>query len=128
MTRPKFPTSGKFILVDKKPVEVFDLFEWADWFENFSNRRIKLTKIGKKTISTIFFGVDNGQANNTPLLFETVVFGKEYYRRNSATYLQALKHHEHAVKWAVRFQKIEKERLPRKIKKKISRQIKSITK
>lgn len=63
-----------YILVNKKPVPVYDLLEWARKFE-VSDRRVKLTKLRLHYVSTVFLGLDhNFNPNGKPLLFETMVF------------------------------------------------------
>lgn len=74
----------KYILKEKKPVEIEDLLEWAKWFENVSNKIVKRTEIPfgnpnkKILISTVFLGIDHGfeyHVPHVPVLFETMVFG-----------------------------------------------------
>lgn len=99
-------TRGKYILVNKKPVEVIDLLKWARMTES-SNRRIALTEIGDIKISTVFLGMDFSfipasmrNEKIKPLLFETMIFGgkldKEMERY--CTYGQAERGHKRWVK------------------------------
>lgn len=60
-------THHKYILVDRKPVPEPDTIKWAQWFENFDNRRLY--------VSTVFLGLDhNWEGEGRPILFETMVF------------------------------------------------------
>jgi hypothetical protein len=99
-----------YILVDKKPVRVKYLNEWAEWFENFNNRLIKQDEIkdakGLTTgfISTVFLGVPDISLGDQPY-FETVVFDYcpsrltpiEYLSR-TYSYARAVKHHGKVVR------------------------------
>jgi hypothetical protein len=63
-----------FILIDKKPGQVFTIQKYADW-EKTANTNVAFTQlVGGIKISTEFTGLDfNWSA--TPLLFETMIFG-----------------------------------------------------
>jgi hypothetical protein len=66
-----------FYILDSQrhPVAV-DVYEWARWFEDLSNRRVAETCIGPVRISTVFLGMDyRFGGRGPPLLFETMVFG-----------------------------------------------------
>lgn len=65
---------GHYILNGHEPIPCISLEAWAQWFENFGNRRERLTRVRGYEISTIFLGLDHG-INGPPLLFETLVFG-----------------------------------------------------
>jgi hypothetical protein len=70
--------SKKYILVDRKPVEV-GLEEWSRWLEDGDNKRVTLTEglRGGRWVSTVFLGLDhNWSDTGPPLLFETMVFSK----------------------------------------------------
>jgi hypothetical protein len=63
------------------PIHVRDTLTWANWFEKSTeHRRVKLDKIGPVEVSTVFLGIDHNHArwlhnaNNRPLLFETMAF------------------------------------------------------
>ncbi len=69
---------GKYILVDKKPVEVEDVLEWGKFFEKIEERRVKNDKFlnDSITVSTIFIGIDHSFTDEgPPILFETMIFG-----------------------------------------------------
>lgn len=53
--------------------EVHDFIEWAKWYET-ANRSIADDMVGESRISTIFLGLDHSYGD-TPILFETMVFG-----------------------------------------------------
>ena len=62
-------------LIGKLPVLVFDVLEWAIWFEaNPEARLVAKTMVGPLTVSTVFLGFDHGRGDRT-MLFETMVFG-----------------------------------------------------
>lgn len=66
--------SGKYILVNGKPVEEPDVLKWAKWFES-ADRVVEKTLVGDVEISTVFMALDHGFGVNPPLLYETMVFG-----------------------------------------------------
>jgi hypothetical protein len=64
-----------FKLENKSVVHVADVLEWGKWFET-SDRRVALTEVNGKTVSTVFVGIDLGFGENEkPLVFETMTFG-----------------------------------------------------
>lgn len=67
-----------YILKDKIPIVVDDLFEWAKNMGDISNTVVKKTVIGETEVSTVFLGVDYQCFNGPPLLFETMIFGGEF--------------------------------------------------
>ena len=74
-------TDKKYILNGKELVEV-DLMIWAKWIEEAKNRQVALDKVGKKTISTVFLGIDHNLGAGEPHLFETMIFpGGELFER-----------------------------------------------
>jgi hypothetical protein len=68
-----------YILVEGK-IKSVSLFEWAEWFENFENRKIDRTDLDDGVyVSTVFLGLDhNFSGHDLPILFETMVFGGQY--------------------------------------------------
>lgn len=50
------------------------VLEWAEWFENFDNRKIKRTYLGENYVSTVALGL-NTSIYDKPDLYETMVFG-----------------------------------------------------
>ena len=66
-----------FILEGETPKPV-DMMTWAKWFET-ADRVIASDRIGKISISTIFLGLNhNFRENQSPLIFETMVFGGDF--------------------------------------------------
>lgn len=75
--------SDKYILVGREAVAEPDLLKWAQWFEA-SDRVVRKSTanvlfngdpVGQVTVSTIFLGLDHSFGGDTPILFETVIFG-----------------------------------------------------
>lgn len=97
-------TTGKYILDDKgNPVEETDLMKWGEWFETAGQKRVVIkTKVGGYEVSTVFLGIDYSfeVEPHTPILYETMFFGKgerteETYRY--ATKEEAIEHHSKLV-------------------------------
>lgn len=65
---------GMYILVNKKPVQVFDVIEWSQSLYSQS-RIVEQTNIGEVFVSTVFLGLDHRFGKGKPLLFETMIFG-----------------------------------------------------
>ena len=99
-----------YILVDKKPVRVKYLNEWAEWMDDFNNRLIKQDEIkdakGLITgfISTIFLGIPDVSMGDQPY-FETMVFDYRpsrltpiVYQHREYDYAEAVKHHGKVVR------------------------------
>ena len=67
---------GNYILVDRMPVPISDIHEWAKWMEgNDASRRVAIDFIGGAKVSTVFLGIDYSFGGVAPLLFETMIFG-----------------------------------------------------
>lgn len=65
-----------YIERDGVPVVVSDINEWARWHKNQDNRRVALdTLAGGVQVSTVFLGIDHSFGGDTPILYETMVFG-----------------------------------------------------
>lgn len=62
-----------YILDGKTPVAEPDSAKFGRWLES-ADRKVRKTKIGECTVSTVFLGVDYS-FGGPPLLFETRVFG-----------------------------------------------------
>jgi|SRR5882762_6101347 len=74
-------TVGKYILGGHDghtAVPCEDLIQWATWFENAANRRVRLTQVGPYEVSTVFLGLDHSFLRDidSPILFETMVFAE----------------------------------------------------
>lgn len=67
-----------YLLVNRKPVVVSDLFVWAKFMTNIEARRVAISNWDKAgvEVSTVFLGLDhNHSGQGDPILFETMVFG-----------------------------------------------------
>lgn len=87
-----------YILKGKTPVEVYDVLEWAAWFET-ADRIVKQTELADDVrISTVFLGLDHG-FGGPPKLFETMVFGgwDDGNQWRYGTWKEAEAGHEQAV-------------------------------
>ena len=89
-----------YILVGHDAIEV-PLLEWAQWMEEDPAGRIVERETyddGKIIVSTIFLGLDYSfmyDDDDTPILFETMVFGGalDHEQERYATYDQAISGH-----------------------------------
>ncbi len=94
--------SGRYVLVDKTPMPCEDLDTWAKWFES-AERRVGLTEVGKRSVSTVFLGLDHSFGDGPPKLFETMIFdeqGKEIWCQRASTWDEAEACHRRAIIWA----------------------------
>lgn len=93
-----------WILIGQTPIEV-TMDEWSTWFE-LGKHVIWQTKVGEKTVSTIFLGIDHSFEPDAeiPVLFETMVFNGgsllEAKQRRYRSYLDAEAGHKAAVRSA----------------------------
>lgn len=88
-----------FILDGKKAIPIDDFMEWAKWYET-AKRIVKQTQLpGEVKVSTIFLGLDYGYHTDTPILFETMIFGGEHdqYCNRYSTYEEAEAGHQEAI-------------------------------
>lgn len=91
-----------YILDGKKPVPVYNVVDWASWFEN-ADRKVALDTIDGRTISTVFLGLDHSFHSSRPLLFETMIFSADRldeYQERYATWQEAEQGHQRAVDMA----------------------------
>ena len=97
---------ARFILDGHDPVPCKNLTEWAKWYEN-SDRQVAKEIIDKIEVDTIFLGIDRRLAGDTPILFETQIFGGEYngLTTRCATWEQAEERHAEAVSLVKKHQK-----------------------
>jgi len=67
----------RYYILDGREIKpTADLMEYAEWFENSTARFINQTMIGDIKVSTVFLGLDHSFGDGqTPILFETMVFG-----------------------------------------------------
>jgi hypothetical protein len=89
------PRLGRYILVNREPVEEPDLLTWATWLET-ADLHVRLSEQGDVRVSTVFMGLDhNYWGEGPPILFETMAFvgdqtvGQERY----ATWAEAEEGH-----------------------------------
>lgn len=88
---------NKYILVDKVPVKIDDVIEWAASFEKI--QAVSQENIDGVFISTVFLGMDYNWGNGQPLLFETMIFGGEFdqYQERYSTWEEAEEGHKVAL-------------------------------
>lgn len=91
----------KYILnKDGEPVLELNLLAWGKAFET-SDRTVKQEHVGNLFISTVFLGLDHRFGDGPPILWETMVFRKDYgdveMDRCSGTREQALAMHQAMV-------------------------------
>jgi len=92
--------SDRYKLVGSEPIQVEDLLEWANWFEE-ADRQVAHDKVNGHTVSTVFLGLDHGFGQGgPPVLFETMIFPEVGYQERSCTWDEALECHKVAVKYA----------------------------
>ncbi len=101
----KWQRLAHWILDDNHNIKEADMETWAKFFEDQSKRRVAQTQIGKYRVSTVFLGIEHGLgANNSPLLFETMVFegdsSDDLYCDRCSTWAEAEEMHRRAVAWA----------------------------
>jgi len=87
-----------YILKNKRVYEA-DLLTWARWLDDHrKDRRVAKTKVGRKEVSTVFIGLDHNFHGKRLHIFETMIFpdGDTYERY--ATWGEAKKGHDRAVK------------------------------
>lgn len=85
---------------NNKPVKstIVDCGKWRE--ENPEKKAVKQEHIGKIFISTVFLGLDHAWDSDTPVLWETMIFGGEYdmsYQERYSSYEDALEGHQIAV-------------------------------
>lgn len=106
-----WPREHLWVLIGQTPVPAKNVFELATMFEADYQRRVKLTKVGPVTISTVFLGVNHQFGKGPPILFETMAwidmeheaYGKRYdrtfenYQDRCSTWIEAEEMHRKAV-------------------------------
>jgi hypothetical protein len=93
---------SKWYILDEnnKPVKATFIMEAVDWMENNPERKVvKQEHIGDIFISTVFLGLDHAWDSDTPVLWETMIFGGEHdqYQERYTSYEDALEGHEFAL-------------------------------
>lgn len=89
-----------FILVDKKPVPVDGVLDWAKMFED-GHRSVRSSWYKEGIIiSTVFLGLNHNFHIGPPVLFETMIFGSnaalDGYQTRCCTWDDAVLMHEEA--------------------------------
>ena len=70
------------------------------WMENNPEKKaVKQDHIGDVFVSTVFLGLDHSFQSNTPILWETMIFGGEHdqYQERYTSYEDALEGHQTAL-------------------------------
>ncbi len=82
------------------------LREWGDLYETETGqdrRRVASDTVDDYDVSTVFLGLDHGYGfSKKPLLFETMIFGKEPgdgYQTRCSTWKEAEEMHQKAIQW-----------------------------
>lgn len=76
-----------------------DLIRWAEWMQS-QDRKVKVDKIGKVRVSTVFLGIDHNFSRfGPPILWETMIFGgpHDQYQERYTSLKAAKTGHEKAV-------------------------------
>jgi hypothetical protein len=89
-----------YILDDENnpvPSTITDYVKWEE--DNLEKRIVKQEYIGDIRVSTVFLGLDHAWIGETPILWETMIFGGEYdqYQVRYTSYDAALQGHEIAL-------------------------------
>lgn len=95
--------TDKYILSRQTSIPCISLQAWGEWMEK-ANRHIgDKTKRGVR-ISTVFLGLDHNFSGNTPILFESLIFGGESdgYMQRYSTINKAREGHKQLVKRVIR--------------------------
>ncbi len=89
---------GLYTLNGHTPVLCTDTVTWARWFEA-ADRQVARAQVGDATVSTVFLGINYNYGNQSPALFETMVFDGQYdgEMMRCATWEQAEKQHTDMV-------------------------------
>lgn len=82
-------TEFKYVLRGHKAMPETDLMRWAMWMEK-ADRHVKVTKLKKHFVSTVFLGMDHSLYGKVPLLFETIVFKNKLSRIKKYKYHQTV--------------------------------------
>ena len=92
---------SKWYILDNnnKPIPK-PVLEASQWLEDNDHRRIvKRDQIGDILVSTVFLGLDHAWDSDTPVLWETMIFGGEHnqYQERYTSHEDALEGHEKAL-------------------------------
>ena len=84
---------------NNKPIRstIVDCGKWLE--ENPERKAVKQEHIDKIFISTVFLGLDHSWNSDTPVLWETMIFGGEHdqYMDRYTSYEEALEGHQTAL-------------------------------
>lgn len=87
---------------NNKPIKS-TVLEAGRWMENnLDKKAVKQESIGDARVSTVFLGLDHAwpKDENTPILWETMIFGGEHdqnYQERYTSYEDALEGHQRAI-------------------------------
>lgn len=108
---------GTYILDENHQPVKADTLTWARWHEDWDNRSVKQTYTEHYHISTVCLGIDHGWGKGRPVLFETMVFGKnvvsiktrqgsgiEHDQERYCTWEEAEKGHDQMVRRVLEFE------------------------
>src|SRR5262245_24704894 len=81
---------GIAVLEGHQVVEVESILDprWRAMWDQHDARLVARTQLGKRTVSTVFLGIDHGWGG-VPRWFETMVFGPGMHELGSATWRYA---------------------------------------
>jgi hypothetical protein len=88
---------------DNKPIMAASVIEAAKWLEkNPEKKAVKQEHVGDIYVSTVFLALDHSlpwDADKTPVLWETIIFGGEHdqYQERYTSYEDALEGHKKAL-------------------------------
>ncbi len=70
-------STDKYILNEQgEPEPCHSLMSWGGWMESHRNeRKVAHETIGDMNVSTVFLGLDHAWGEESPVLWETMVFG-----------------------------------------------------
>jgi len=88
-----------YILDGKTPVIEPDLIKWAQWHGK-ADRHVDKTELPTgELISTVFLGTNHAFILETPVLFETMIFGGEHdeFQERYSTWEEAEIGHKRAI-------------------------------
>lgn len=93
----------KYVLEGRTPVPV-DVTTWAKWFET-ADRHVAIEETDGYYVSTVFLGLNHQFGDGPPLLFETMVFGREEpgddrWCERTSTWEEAEQAHARGVEFA----------------------------
>jgi hypothetical protein len=90
-----------YILIGHEPVPEPDLIKWGRWFGRADRRVLRDEFPNGVVVSTVFLGMDHGWGEGPPLLFETMIFGRndDSYQTRCSTWDEAIAMHMQALQY-----------------------------